>query len=106
MLFILLSVLVVNLFDFFFASRVHFIENSSILVRRKLISPMTSDDSTLIQLQEASIELWHLSEMLNDRFAYTQLMVVTSKLAVLVIDIYWVYIRVIRSFFNMDLVRT
>jgi hypothetical protein len=105
MLFIVLSVLVVNLFDFFFASRVHFIEKSSILVQRKLISPMTSGDSTLIQLQEASIELWHLSAMLNERFAYTLLMVVTSKLAVFVIDIYWVYIRVIHSVFNLDLVR-
>lgn len=99
MLLVAPSVILVNLFDFYFASRVHFIEKCSILIQRKLISLWGCDDGeeSLVQLKEASSELWRLSEMLNERFAYTMLVTVAGKLAVLVIDIYWVYIRMVHS---------
>lgn len=68
---------------------------------------MTSaEDTTLMLLKEASIELWNLSEMLNERFAYTMLITVTSKLAVFIIDIYWVYMRVTHSQFDIHFIRT
>lgn len=107
MVFIFLSVIQMNLFDFYYASRIHFIEKSSILIQSKLISLMANDDgATLMLLKEASSELWCLAEILNERFAYTMLISVTSKLAVFVIDIYWVYIRVIHNVFNFHFVRT
>lgn len=100
MLLVAPSVILVNLFDFYFASRVHFIEKCSILIQRKLISLLgCGDGEALVQLKEASVELWCLSEMLNERFAYAMLITVTSKLAVLVIDIYWVYIRLVHNVF-------
>lgn len=77
------------------------------LIQRKLISIVPNDDGALlVSLKEASIELWHLSELLNERFAYSMLISVTSKLAVFVIDIYWVYIRVIHNVFNFHFIRT
>lgn len=102
MLLVAPSVILVNLFDFYYASRVHFIEKCSILIQRKLISLWGCDDGeeSLVQLKEASSELWRLSEMLNERFAYTMLVTVAGKLAVLVIDIYWVYIRMVHSVFT------
>lgn len=63
------------------------------------------DSATLVLLKEATIKLWQLSEMLNERFAYTLLISVTSKLVVFVIDIYWIYIRIIHNVFTNDFIR-
>lgn len=105
-MFVFQSVILVNLFDFYYASRIHFIETRSIFIQKNLIYLMANKDSTnLMLLKEAAIELWQLSEMLNQRFAYTLLMTVTSKLLVFVIDIYWIYIRVIHNQFTYDFIR-
>lgn len=103
---VFLSVILLNLFDFYYASRMHFIETRSILIQEKLISLMADGDAaTLKQLKKTSIELWHLSAMLNERFAYTMLMTVLSKLIVFVIDIYWIYIRIIHAVFTFHFIR-
>jgi hypothetical protein len=54
----------------------------------------------LKHLKYTSIELWRLSDILNVRFAYTMLTCVICKLILLVIDIYWIYMRVSNSFFH------
>lgn len=103
---VFLSVILMNLFDFYYASCIHFVETRAILIQKKLISLMANNDSaSLMLLKGTSIELWHLSEMLNERFAYTLLMTVTSKLVIFVIDIYWVYIRIIHSVYDFDFIR-
>jgi hypothetical protein len=95
-----------NLFDFHYASRIDFIEKTSILIQEKLISPVVNGSaSTIASLKETSRELWHLSEMLNERYAYTLLLTVTSKLVIFVIDIYWIYMRVIHNVFDFDFIR-
>lgn len=103
---VITSVILINLFDFYFATRVHFIERNSILVQRKLISLLTNDDgATLLLMKETSMELWLLSELLNERFEYTLLFTTTTKLIIFVIDIYWVYVRVIHfEHFNIEFI--
>lgn len=106
-LLILSSTILSNLFDFYFASRLHFIEKCSILIQRKLISynATTKDGMSMKLLREMSVELWRLSESLNERFAYSLLTSVTSKLAMLVVHIYWVYMRTLHGNFNFEFVR-
>lgn len=105
-MFVLLSFIHGNLFDFYYSSRMHFIETCSILIQRKLISRMMNvNTESLKLLKETSSELWLLSELLNERFAFTLLTGITTKLALLVIDIYWIYMRVIHSMFNLDFIR-
>lgn len=104
--FVLPSVLLINLFDFYFSTRMHFIERHSILVQRKLISLLANDDgATLLEMKETTMELWLLSELLNERFEYTLLLTTTTKLIIFVIDIYWVYVRVIHfEHFNTEFI--
>lgn len=104
--FVIPSVLLINLFDFYFSTRVHFIERNSILVQRKLISLLANDDgATLMEMKETTMELWLLSELLNERFEYTLLVTTTTKLIIFVIDIYWVYVRVIHfEHFNIEFI--
>lgn len=104
--FVIPSVLLINLFDFYFSTCVHFIERNSILVQRKLISLLANDDgATLLEMKETTMELWLLSELLNERFEYTLLVTTTTKLIIFVIDIYWVYVRVIHfEHFNIEFI--
>lgn len=106
-MFVFQSFILANLFDFYFATRIHFIEDCSILIQRKLNSLMLNGDSASLKLmQETSIDLWRLSELLNKRFAYTLLISITTKLVLFIVDIYWVYLRVIHNLLNMDFIRT
>lgn len=106
LMYVVLSAIIVNLFGFYFASRVHFIENSSILIQRELISLIGKEDvEALMQMKEASIELWFMSELLNERFAYTLLVSITSELTIFVIDIYWLYSRVVNGILNFYFIR-
>lgn len=91
------SLILGNLFDFHFTSRVHFIENCSILIQRKLISYTSGEETTLELLKQASVELWLLSDLLNRRCSYSLLTSITSRLCIFVVDVYWIYIRVIQS---------
>lgn len=103
---VLPSAVLVNLFDFYFASRVHFIERSSILIRKGLICAADSEEGeALTQMKETAIDLWHVTELLNERFSFTLLVSITSKLAILVVDFYWQYIRVSRSTFGYYFIR-
>lgn len=94
------------MFDFHSPSRVHSIENRSILIRRKLISYTSGDETTLELLKQAVIELWLLSDLLNCRYSYSLLTSVTSSFCIfVVVDVYWIYIRVIHSISEDLLVR-
>lgn len=104
--FVLISFILLNLFDFYFATRVHFIEDCSILIQCKLISPLeNADDVTIVLMKEASSDVWYLSELLNERFAYTLLVSVASKLTIFVIDIYWLYLRMFYFTIDFDFFR-
>lgn len=106
MIIVLQSFVIVNLFDFYFAMRVHFIEYGSISIQRRLKPQIvSSNDGTLRLMQRASIELWHLSELLNERFAFSLLVTATSKLTIFVVDIYWVYTRLVHSLFDFYFIR-
>ncbi|CRL05264.1 CLUMA_CG018522, isoform A [Clunio marinus] len=78
------------------------------MVQHKLIDTSISNAyhlSILTMLKETSFDLWHLTELINNRFAYEMLLSVVTKLAVFVIDIYWVYIRILHAVFNYHFIR-
>lgn len=106
MMLVILSAILVNLFDFCFATRVHFIENSSKLISQKLISQRESEDfEALMRMKQASRDLYCMADLLNERFAFTLLVAITSKLAIFVVDVYWLYSRLSRGMVSFYLIR-
>lgn len=98
------SSFLLNVFDFFFTARIKILRCFSQLIQRQIL--MTSNDTSLFPLiKTATLELWYLAELMTERYAYTLLLSVTSKIAVFVVDLYWVYLRIIYTPINMDFLR-
>lgn len=108
--FVLTSILLSNLFDFYFVAHVHFIKRCSILIQNKLKAMTNTGDeehfNLLKILKNETNEILHLSLMVNRRFAHSLLASITSKLVLLVIDLYWIYLRIVNSNFNEQFLRT
>lgn len=101
--FVMISVFLGNLFDFYYTCHVNFIEKTAICLQCKLKQMFESgnrDLETLKLLKSTAADVWILSEMINDRFAYSILSSTAFKLFHFVIDFYWIYIRIRLSLYD------
>lgn len=98
--FVMISVFLGNLFEFYYTFHVNFIDKSARFIQCKLEEMSKNrkkDLQTLKLLKSAAGDLWILSDMINERFAYSILTSATLKMFHFVIDLYWIYIRIMLS---------
>lgn len=101
------SVVFVNSFDFYFISQIDFIRIASKNVQKHLKMLKIDDQvrTNLMKYKRISLKIHKLAEMMNERFGVSILIVTTCKLIHFVIDIYWVYVRIIHNNYDSAFIR-
>lgn len=98
-----------NAYDFAVVTQIDFIKDSAEKIQENLIRmkqnrialvDLEKDLDELTRLKRVSHEVWHVTDLINKRCGLSLLITTTSKLTFLIIDIYWVYLRISQLHFH------
>lgn len=80
--------------DFYFAFNINLLSGRIDVLNNKLLCPKTLDINLVIEVQKISLKIYNQSKSLMERYSSCLMFSLTQYFVILIIDFYWVFIRI------------